>query len=141
MRCDRGAGSFRSDGAPLGHYFIRSRRMDGRSKVRTLSPRVRTASRRHLPHFDTIEQRLLLSGFTVTNTSDFGDGSLRQAILDSNSSPGANTISFNIPGTGPHVIQPQSPLPVISNPVVIDGYTQPGAAPNTATQGDNAIVD
>jgi hypothetical protein len=115
--------------------------MDDRSKARTQSPRTRTVSRRLVPHLETVEQRLLLSTFTVTNTGDSGDGSLRQAILDSNSSPGANTISFDIPGTGPKVIEPESPLPVITNSVVIDGYTQPGAAPNTATQGDNASID
>jgi uncharacterized repeat protein (TIGR01451 family) len=65
--------------------------------------------------------------FVVINTSDSGAGSLRQAILDSNLSIGAtNQIRFNIPGTGPFTIAPASALPVITNPVVIDGTTQPG---------------
>ncbi len=112
--------------------------MDGRFVVGASSSRGRTDKRRHRPLFDAVEPRLLLSAFTVTNTDDSGDGSLRQAILDSNSSPGSNTISFDIPGTGVQVIQPDSQLPAVTVPVVIDGYTQPGSAPNSATQGDNA---
>lgn len=68
--------------------------------------------------------------FTVINTLDTGAGSLRQAIIDSNANPGMDNISFNIPGAGPHTIQPLSALPTITDPVVIDGYTQPGASPN-----------
>ena len=69
--------------------------------------------------------------FTVTTISDSGPGSLRQAMVDANASPGLDTIAFNIVGTGPHTIQPVSGLPPITEPVVIDGYTQPGARPNT----------
>lgn len=43
--------------------------------------------------------------FLVTTTADSGAGSLRQAILDANASPGADKIHFNISGVGPHVIQ------------------------------------
>ena len=46
------------------------------------------------------------SSFVVTNTNDAGPGSLRQAILDANASPGTDVIGFNIPGAGPHTIQP-----------------------------------
>jgi titin len=62
----------------------------------------------------------------VTNTNDSGAGSLRQAILSSNATPGANTITFNIAGSGVHVIQPFSALPKITNSVAIKGATQPG---------------
>ena len=40
-------------------------------------------------------------------------------------------IEFNIPGSGPHTIQVTSALPEITDPVVIDGYTQAGASQNT----------
>jgi hypothetical protein len=70
------------------------------------------------------------SDFTVTNTNDDGPGSLRQAILAANALPGKNTISFNIPGDGPHMISPNSALPSITDPVIIDGYTQPGSSAN-----------
>ena len=63
----------------------------------------------------------------VTTTADSGQGSLRQAILDSNAFTGAtNTIDFAIPGSGVQTIAPLSPLPVITDPVSIDGDSQPG---------------
>ena len=37
--------------------------------------------------------------FTVTTTDDAGPGSLRQAVLDANGSPGADTIDFTVSGT------------------------------------------
>src|ERR1700728_4937857 len=40
--------------------------------------------------------------------------------------PGPNTISFDIPGSGPRTISLQSPLPAITTPVTTDGTTQPG---------------
>jgi Bacterial Ig-like domain (group 3)/Right handed beta helix region len=62
----------------------------------------------------------------VINTDDDGPGSLRQAILDANANPGADVITFDIPGSGAHTIQPLSPLPTIADPVTIDGWSQPG---------------
>ena len=67
--------------------------------------------------------------FPVTSTADSGPGSLRQAILDSNTATGGtNTIDFAIPGRGVQTIAPLSPLPAITNPVLIDGTSQPGYA-------------
>jgi hypothetical protein len=77
---------------------------------------------------------------TVTNTSDGGAGSLRQAILDANFTDGASVINFNIPGTGVHTIKPSSALPIITEQVTIDGYTQPGASPNTKAVGNDASL-
>lgn len=81
--------------------------------------------------------------FTVTHTGDDGSDSLRQAILDSNGSIGIlDTIAFDISGDGPHTLRPQSPLPIVTDPVNIDGYTQPGAARNTyATGAINAAIE
>lgn len=73
--------------------------------------------------------------FTVINTADSGPGSLRQAILDANANPGVDQISFAIPGTGPFIIQPLSALPSITEGVIIDGYTQSGAAANGSCSG------
>ena len=66
----------------------------------------------------------------VTNTADSGSGSLRQAILNANAIAGGPVvpITFNIPGTGPFVILPQTPLPTMTRPVSIDATTQPGYA-------------
>jgi parallel beta-helix repeat protein len=80
--------------------------------------------------------------FTVINTSDSGAGSLRQALISANAAAGADTINFNIPGTGVHMISLLSPFggadgsqlgsgfPGTSsahNPVTIDGCSQPGS--------------
>jgi len=73
--------------------------------------------------------------FTVTNTNDAGAGSLRQAILDANANPRLDNINFSIPGAGPHTIQPLSASPTITDPAIIDGYTQAGASPNTNGPG------
>jgi len=73
--------------------------------------------------------------YTVTSTADSGAGSLRQAILDANANPGADTIAFNIVGSGVQTIAPATPLDPITDAVTIDGYTQPGASANTNPVG------
>ncbi len=83
--------------------------------------------------------------YNVVNTSDSGPGSLRQAILDANAHPNIDankpdTISFAIPGLGVRTITPLTELPAITDALVIDGYTQPGASPNSLAIGDNAII-
>jgi gliding motility-associated-like protein len=55
-------------------------------------------------------------------------GSLRDAILKSNATPGPNTITFNIAPAGLNTITILGGLPVITQPVNIDGTTQPGWA-------------
>jgi hypothetical protein len=84
----------------------------------------------------------LAATFTVTTTSDSGPGSLRQAILDANVTPGSDLIAFGIAGPGVHTISPLSPLPRLTDDagVTIDGYTQPAATPNSLGMGDNAIL-
>ncbi len=65
--------------------------------------------------------------FVVNTTADSGPGSLRQAILDSDTvTGGGNTIDFTIPGQGVHSIALDSPLPAVTSTVVIDGTSQPG---------------
>ena len=79
--------------------------------------------------------------FTVTNTNDSGLGSLAQAITDANNNVGTNTITFDIPGGGVHTITVTGDgLPSVYDDVTIDGYTQPGASPNTLFVGDNAVI-
>ncbi len=76
--------------------------------------------------FQNLEQRRLMATFSVINTNDSGAGSLRQAIIGSNGMPGANTIDFNVPGTGVQTISLLSALPSVTVPVLIDGTTQTG---------------
>ena len=71
--------------------------------------------------------------FYVNSTADPGNGvcnatecTLREAIDAANSNSGVDTIAFDIPGAGPYTIQPLSPLPEITDRVVIDGTTQSG---------------
>jgi len=88
---------------------------------------------------EMLEFRTLLAvDFVVMNTDDSGSGSLRQAILDSNASSGPDAIVFNIPGAGPHTIRPTSELPVVTDPIVIDGYSQPGSSENTLGIGPDS---
>jgi len=63
--------------------------------------------------------------------------------------PAVDTIAFDIPGTDPGcsggppkicTITLLSPLPDITEPVIIDGYTQPTASANTLAIGDNAVI-
>ncbi|HOW26549.1 MAG TPA: right-handed parallel beta-helix repeat-containing protein, partial [Bacteroidales bacterium] len=81
--------------------------------------------------------------YTVTTTSDSGPGSLRQAITDANLNTGPDNIHFNIPNTDPNyhpvtgvcIITLADDLPEITDPVTIDGLTQPGAAAGNLMAG------
>ena len=50
------------------------------------------------------------------------------AIQEANANPGADTITFAIPGAGLHVIAPSSALPTLNGPATLDATTQPGAS-------------
>jgi len=76
--------------------------------------------------FLLVGHSLAAATYTVTTVADSGAGSLRQAILNANGNSGLDTIAFNISGTGPFTITPASALPTITDPVIIDGTTQPG---------------
>jgi CSLREA domain-containing protein len=99
---------------------------------------------------------------TVNSTADDpdldpGDGlcltaggvcTLRAAIELANADPGSDAINFLIPSPDPNcnlvsgvcTISPASPLPAVSQPAIIDGYTQPLAAANTLAVGDDAQI-
>ena len=96
----------------------------------------------------------MLATITVTSALDTialdGLVTLREAITSANNNASINadvvtqgpyetaiadSIHFNIPGTGVKTIHVGEtglgPLPIITGPVIIDGYTQPGASVNT----------
>jgi hypothetical protein len=86
------------------------------------------------PTVEALEDRRLLSIFTVSNTGDnagvnpapfAGTGTLRQAIVDANATPGLDTIQFKI-GTGAQSIAILAALPQITDSVILDGTSQPG---------------
>ena len=78
--------------------------------------------------------------FVVLTASDSGPGSLREAILAANAAPGADRVVFSIPEAGAQVISVLSPLPGITDSLEIDGYTQPGAKPNSQSIGSDAVI-
>jgi CSLREA domain-containing protein len=93
--------------------------------------------------------------FTVNSTSDAADANagnrscrtsagvctLRAAIEEANRHAGPDIVAFNIPGGGVHTIWLTKELPTLwGGGTTIDGYTQPGAAPNTAALASNAKI-
>jgi hypothetical protein len=75
---------------------------------------------------------------TVTNNADSGEGSLRQVITDANTDSPPVLINFAIPPFGSNItIALLSPLPTITNPTTINGFSQSGAylgsSPGTLT--------
>jgi uncharacterized repeat protein (TIGR01451 family) len=104
---------------------------------------------------EALEPRRLLATFTVDSTGDDDiPGTLRWAINQANANPGQDSIEFSIPGAGPHVIAPATPLPTITDRVALDGTTQgvsttpliildglnAGAAANGLTLGGTATT-
>ena len=91
---------------------------------------------------------------TVTGTGDTiavdGVVTLREAITAANTNapsgdapagdPGMDVINFNIAGGGVQTISPTSALPTITEPITINGYTQPGASANTLAVGSDAVL-
>jgi hypothetical protein len=82
-----------------------------------------------------------LATITVTSLADSGPGSLRQAILEANDSPGPDTIVFDL-GSGVPSISLLGPLPPITGSTTVDGAT--GGATrvelNGATAGAGAVA-
>ncbi len=88
------------------------------------------------------------STFVVNTTDDLDDGicdashcSLREAINNANANPGADSITFNIPGPGPHVIMLTDMLTVSDDQTHIDGSSQPGysGSPIIILDGGNSL--
>jgi hypothetical protein len=138
-------------------------RLAGRNRKAQMAYNMKTITNPCNKPFETFFQRARLglhallgaaltisaSAATVTVTvaddgvSNIGSsGTFYWAITNCN--PG-DTIAFNIPGAGPHYLQiPPDGFPLVykKNNLVIDGYTQPGASPNThsITQANNAVI-
>jgi Ca2+-binding RTX toxin-like protein len=75
------------------------------------------------------------AAFTVTNLSDAGAGSLRQAILDANATPGADQVTFGSSLSGQITLA--SALPNITDPLDVVG---PGAARLTVSGNFNSRI-
>jgi titin len=94
---------------------------------------------RQRPFLEALEERWLLSTFTVMNTADSGTGTLRAAILAVNAGSDSE-IAFNIPksdpgynaSTGTWTISLGSALPTITaNNVFLNGLSQGGKGNTT----------
>jgi hypothetical protein len=96
-------------------------------RPRAKRPQELAQRNRFRPQLEQLEQRALLSTLTVTNLSDSGPGSLRDAINMANASPDS-TIDFAPGLTG--TIKLRSTLPLISVSMEIDG---PGASDLTVS--------
>lgn len=91
--------------------------------------------------------------FFVNSTDDADDGqcdevhcSLREALGEANykiNGEGIDRIYFEIEGDGPHVIVLKKPLPIITDPIVIDATTNPGYedAPIIEISGNDSVRD
>ncbi len=100
-------------------------------RLRSGLGKARSDSRRRFPlsakrsALEALEDRQLLSTFTVTNLHHAGEGSLRSAIVEANARPGPDTIDFGVAGTIP---VGRASLPAITGAVTIDGTTAPSFA-------------
>jgi titin len=110
--------------------WFRGRRARDDRAVRRLQERRRRFA------VEPLEGRQMLSTFTVTNTTDSGSGSMRQAIINSNGTTGPNSITFKIPGIGVQTINLLSALPALTQPVTIDGTTDPNSGGQPVIQVD-----
>lgn len=62
----------------------------------------------------------------VRNSTDAGVGSLRGELDQANLLPDPVAILFDLPGSAPYALSPNSPLPAISNTIYLDATTQAG---------------
>lgn len=86
----------------------------------------------------TAECALVVNVVSDEADDDLGDGrcdvdpdteddqcTLRAAIEEANAREGEDTVLFAIPGAGPHVIAPESALPGLEGPVLVNAASQP----------------
>src|SRR5688572_21615739 len=93
----------------------------------------RRPKQRFVPRLQALEGRTVLSTFTVENLADSGAGSLRQAILDASTQPGADVIEFASAARDGAIALTSGQLS-ITDDLVIDG---PGAH-RLAVSGNDA---
>lgn len=111
------------------------RRVFGGRKRCQLRRKAGRSSLRIVPRLDTLEGRSLPSTFAVTSLGDNGAGTLRQAILSANATPGADAIAFDSTFfTTPRTIALTSGPLTITDSLTITG---PGANRLTVS-GNNA---
>jgi len=75
-----------------------------------------------------------------TCATSSGDCTLRAALQEANDNGTSDEIEFDISGAAPHTIQPQSALPNVTDPVIIDAASEPDYvdSPVVELDGQNA---
>ena len=130
---------------------------DGYNVLPSLSGDFIDSENRYWAMFWQSNRSIITDGeYVVNSTNDVDDGtcdtthcSLREALYAAYNNPGPDTISFNIPSSDPGcdasgicTIYPEiTPLIIAGGETIIDGFSQPGATPNTNPigQGLNAV--
>ncbi|HZR80881.1 MAG TPA: Calx-beta domain-containing protein [Candidatus Binatia bacterium] len=77
--------------------------------------------------------------FFVTNVNNAGPNSLRKAIEDANLTAAVDTVVFLIGGVI-KTIKPTTPLPAITQPLVLDGTQNPGYAGTPVVELDGSLL-
>src|SRR5262245_25239778 len=120
------------------------------SRASAASKRLYASQKARRLFLELLENRSLLSAIITVNSANDDDVrnselTLREAILINNrtlsvasltaaeqaqvsgtpTNADTDTINFNIPGSGVQTISPTSALPTITDPVTINGYSQP----------------
>ncbi|HEX8152147.1 MAG TPA: right-handed parallel beta-helix repeat-containing protein [Thermoanaerobaculia bacterium] len=129
--------TLQGDGQPEKHetFVVQIRNVRGATPGRTVA-------RITILDSDPVIFHVNSADTTDDGACDSAHCSLREAIRDANIRAGVrDRIHFEIPGEGPHVIN-HARLPLeIADPVVIDGYTQPGAHANSdPARRSNAVI-
>ena len=93
---------------------------------------------------ETVELPMRMT-LTVNTEDDMDDGlcdgvhcSLREAINAANTKVARDTIAFDISGSGPYTIQPMSPLPTITDRVILEGARDSEGTPLIELDGRGA---
>jgi len=119
--------------------WLRSERTPFLPSGRARGPRTARLRKRALqkgPAVELLENRTVLSTFTVENLADNGLGSLRQAIFDANANPGGDVIRFAQSAREGTVTLTSGEL-VITDDLEIDG---PGAGRLSVSGNDASRV-
>ena len=110
---------------------------NGRRHQRKRHTSTAASPRCFVPRFEALEDRTLLSTFSVLNLDDAGDGSLRQAILDANERSGPDVIRFAPRLAGTITLSGALGELGVTDDLRIDG---PGAARITVSGGGTTRV-
>src|SRR5205809_273906 len=102
---------------------------------------------RFRPRLEPLETRLAPTVYTVTSAADSGAGTPRAAIQSANThanslnAAGApDEIRFGVQGPGVITLLPRSPLPTITDPVILDGTNRPAAWAASAVELDGHLA-